>query len=351
MMKFIKKLEPLHVLKAVGVVLLVVMIGALGLRLVGSSFDSVLNKKYSSSSQAPTVGYGGMGGGGYPDYDYAMEESADGAYGAELSIRNTGIIPPYPGGGNTVGDDAEEYEVTDYRGTIETRDLNRTCSEVTSLKSLDYVIFENSNESEKYCNYSFKVERDREEEILSRIQDLNPRELTENTYTIKNVIEDYTSELEILTNKLDAIDETLSSAIDSYDDITRIAVSANDADALAKIIDSKIRLIERLTQEKINVNSQIDRFQRSKAQQLDRLDYVYFHISVYESKIIDGQALRDSWKRSLQEFVGETNRTLQDLTVNLLAFLLNILQFIIYIVIGVYVAKYLWKWGKKTWKS
>ena len=341
---FIKKLKPLHVLKAASVLLLVVIIIALAIRLVGSSFNTVLNKSYSPS-QSPAVDYGdSIGGGGYDNFD--------GSYGApELSQRNIIALPPYPGGGATTGDNAEEFEVTDYSSTIETRNLNRTCEDISSLKAFEYVIFENSNESDKYCNYTFKVERSHREEILQIIKDLNPRELIENTYTIKNIVEDFTSELDILVNKLTAINETLSGAIDSYDEITRVAVNANDAEALAKIIDSKIKLIERLSQDKINVSTQIDRLNRSKAQQLDRLDYIYFHVSIYANKIIDGQALRDSWKASLQEFIRETNKTSQDLSVRLFTFLLSVVQIVIYLVIALYVTKHLWKWAKKFWKS
>src|SRR3989339_375383 len=177
-----------------------------------------------------------------------------------------------------------------------------------NLKPREDVIFENASEYEKNCNYSFKVKRDSVKEILSIIESLDPKELNENTYTIKRLIEDYTSELEILQKKLNSIEETLNNAINAYDDITELATKTRDVENLAKIIDRKIRIIERLTQERININSQLERLNRSKAEQLDRLEYTYFRVYVFENKFIDREDLKDSWKTAMKSFVRDINK-------------------------------------------
>src|SRR3989339_721006 len=163
-----------------------------------------------------------------------------------------------------------------------------------NLKPREDVIFENASEYEKNCNYSFKVKRDSVKEILSIIESLDPKELNENTYTIKRLIEDYT----------------------------------RDVENLAKIIDSKIRIIERLTQERININSQLERLNRSKAEQLDRLEYTYFRVYVFENKFIDREDLKDSWKTAIKSFVRDINKIAQDITINLAALLFLILEYI-----------------------
>jgi hypothetical protein len=310
-------------------------------------------------------------GGGMPTMDMAVSESAisyrGGAgvasYGYDsdfpmsgnvmLSARNAASSfpapqpPMYPQG--STGDTAEEFEVTEYSASFESRDKEETCGAIKSLKSRSYVIFENANEYDHGCNYTFKVLHANVGEILSFIEGMDPKDLSENTYTIKNQVDDFTSETEILEKKLASIDETLESAIAAYDEIQRIATNTQDAEALARIIDSKLQLIERLTQERINVNEQLDRYTRLKDDQLDRLEYTYFHVNVFERAFIDGEELGDSWKQSIQRFFHDLNKIAQDLTVNLVLLLVMATQWILYALILVVIAKYVWKAVKYIW--
>lgn len=303
---------------------------ARGLGLGNSTMSS---KSYPGAMMAPAY-----------DTDDAIAEN-----GIALSERNIAPIPPQDGYAS--GGDAEEFEVTDYHATIETGNAEETCSVVKNLKSHDYVIFEHSNESEDSCSYTFKVAKNEVGGVLGTIESLDPRELTENTRTIKNQIVDYTSELEILENKLAAIESTLADAVTAYDEITSLARNTGNADALAKVISSKVEIIERLTTQRISVVSQIERISRSKAEQLDRLDYTYFYVSVYENKYVDATSILDSWKRAVREFVYDVNKVLQAITVGFFSFLLLVLQYALYIVVLLFIAKFGWKLAKKIWLS
>ena len=114
-------------------------------------------------------------------------------------------------------------------------------------------------------------------------------------------------------------------------------------------IGSKIGIIERLTQERININERLDRLARAKADQLDGLDYTRFNINVYENKFVDGEQLKDSWKQALRDFVANLNQVLQDVTVNLVLLVLLLAQWLLYALIVLFVAKYGWKIGKNIW--
>ena len=285
------------------------------------------------------------------DYSYGMDGGSAGD--AMLSVRNAMVSmpapmsPSYPQG--TTGDDAEEFEVTEYSATVETRNKEETCASVADLKSRSYVVFESANDSDGGCNYTFKVRHANVEEILTFVKGLDPKDLNENTYTIKNQVDDFTSETEILTKKLASIDETLESALAAYDDIQRLATQSQDASARARVIDSKIQLGERLSQERININEQLDRYARMKTEQLDRLEYTYFYISVYEREFIDGDGIKDSWKESIRMFFHDLNTIAQDLTVNLVLLLVMAVQWILYVLILVVIAKYVWKAVKYIW--
>lgn len=356
-MDFLKKFEPTpaNVIKAVGLLFLAVFVISIVLSLMGSSLGS-LNSivRKTGGISMPQIGPSMMMDDGYyGEVDYATEESARGIGGGstiKLSLDNIGV-PPMPPIGGGAGNDAEDYEVTDYNASIETRDKSMTCSLIAELKSREYIVFENANEYDHGCRYAFKVETDRAPEVLSFIETLNPRDLSKNTYTIKRQLDDFTSETEILKNKLATIDETLKTSISAYDNITELAVRTQDAEALAKIIDSKLGMLERLTQEGININAQLERLERAKADQLDRLVYTFFYINVFENKYVDGKVLQDSWKSAVKQAVYDVNSTVQDITVNLIAFLFVIIQFVLYIFIIIFVARFMWGGAKKIWNK
>ncbi|HUT22306.1 MAG TPA: hypothetical protein VMX18_02765 [Candidatus Bipolaricaulota bacterium] len=342
-MDFLKKhdLTVSKIFKIAGLAILGIVVVAIGFRLVGSSFNSVFEKN--------EIGYG-VSPQSAPAQDYAADSETDMKYAGVgsvgLSMRNVAPTPGY-----TTGNDAEEFEVTEYYATVETRELDETCATIATLKARPDVVFESAGEYDRGCNYVFKVEKDKVNEILEIVKGIDPKELTESTYTIKNLIEDYTSEIEILEKKLTSIDETLQKAMDAYDDVTSLATKVQDVETLAKIIDSKIAIIERLTQARININSQLDSIARSKAIQLDRLEYTYFHINILENKFVDGENLKDSWKAAIKAFVSDINETAQDITVNLVAFLFVVLQFALYLLILLVIVKYGWKFTKSFWKK
>lgn len=281
-----------------------------------------------------------------PSYD--MDDAVE----SEMSLSLRNIAPsPIPGDGYVPGADAEEFEITDYHATIETQNAMTSCGALKDLKAHEYVIFEHANEANDGCSYTFKVENEKVSSVLEVIEELNPRELTENTRTIKRVVEDYTSELEILQNKLISIETTLADAVAAYDDITAVAASTRDAESLAKIIDSKIQIIERLTERRIQVAAQIERIERSKAEQLDRLNFTQFYVNVYENKYIDGEAFVDSWKQAVREFVQNTNTVLQGVTIGFVGLLLYVFQFALYFLLLLFIVKFGWKITKSIWNK
>jgi hypothetical protein len=320
--------------------------GGLG---IGSYSSKSMGLDYAPAAPAPSYGEA--------SYDARYEES-----GVSLSARNVAasqatstsgdiIIPPEPGDETVPGDDAEEYEITSYSATYETRDKAATCGTIAELKDKDYVIFESASDYDRGCSYVFKVEEENAAEILAVIEDLEPKYLSESTYTIKKQIQDFTSEEEILQDKMDSLDKTLADALAAYDEISDVATKSRNADALAKIIDSKIQLIERLASQRISISAQMERLARAKSEALDRLDYTRFSVSVYENKFVDWKQIRDSWKSAVQDFVSDLNSILQAISISLLTVIFTILQYALYILILVAVAKYGWRGIKWIWKK
>jgi len=337
--EILRNADPKRALKIVGLAVAAIILLAFVITLLSSTFGVSFLEEGSISSLSPDTGYG------ITSREAGLDESV-----STQGISGGTIRPPVPSPG-TVGSDAEEFEVTEYHSTIETRKLDEMCNAITNLKPLEYVIFESANENDKNCNYTFKVEIARAPEILAVLENLDPKELTERVYTIKRILEDIESEESVLKRKKASIEETLRTSIDAYDDITALATRTEDAQALASIIESRIKIIERLTQEIISINEKLDRLARTKTEQLDRLEYTFFYVSVYENKFVDFESLAVSWKTAIQKFVRDLSSTLQDVTVGLAALLILLAKYALYLFVLLFVVKYGWRIGVAIWRK
>ena len=330
----------LKILKIAAIVLGAIILLSIFVNLVmGPIFSQ--SKSTTMSKLGVSSQYSSPSAGGISNYKYDSD--------ASLSVRNVAEESAPKAASNITS--AENYEVTQYSAVVETGKLKEDCALISGLKARDYVIFENSNISEHQCYFSFKIEKDKIDEVLPLVKNLKPRELSQNIESIKQQVEDFTSREEILKNKQASIDETLKSALSAYNEITILATKTNNADSLAKVIESKISILERLTAERLQVSADLENLGRSKARQLDRLKYTNFYVDIYENKIFDWQALKDSWIASAKQFVNNINQVLDDLSLGLVTVLLQILKFLLYIFIILIVAKYSWALAKKIWKK
>lgn len=327
----LKKFDMKMGLKIAGAVILGLLVLGLVLSLGSFAFRTAFNISSSSNGFSS-------------DYYTTKEMSAPMA----LSMRN--IVPDW-NDGYIPGDDAEDFEVTEYSAYIKTGNLDKVCGEVKDLKARNYVIFESSNENDNNCNYRFKVKKENEDEILQIVRDLKPEDLNINTESIKRQISDFTSEEEILTKKLDQIEVILQEAQEAYAEVAELATKSRDAETLASTISSKLALIEKLTTERLNTKSNLDRLSQAKAIQLDKLEYTSFNLSISRNLIVDFKAIKESWERELKSFVNEFNAMLQGISVGLLAYATRLLQVAIYLIAALFIGKYGWRFTKFVWKK
>lgn len=350
-MDYMNKLSSLNlkakpIMKIAGLALLGVVFIYFAFAFVGLLFSmlpplqrSQTNQNYSDYSPS----YSGSG-----TSEVSMSKSFGGG-APSLSLRN--VLPQSSESdySRTAGNSAENFEATDYRVSFQTRQLKNTCAAITGLKARQDVIFENASESNKYCNYNFKVERVAAGEILDILKGLKPKELTQSTDTLQGQVQDYTSEIGILRTKLASIDDTLSKAVSAYDEVSVLATKEKDVESLAKIINSKISTIQQLTQQRIDISSQLDQIQRTKDLQIDKINYTYFSVTIADNSFVDWQNIKDSWSSALKYSLANINQTIQNLTINLISLLFTLLQYAIYGLILLFVIKYGWKLTKYIW--
>lgn len=330
--------------KSIAKVIGIVILGIIALTVVISLISFSIKTIFGVTSYRSDSDYYGN--------DYAMEEAAFfGKGGGGVVAMSSSYMPPIPEPGYSTGSDAEDYEVKEYYGTIKTRKLDETCEMIYELKAKDYIIFESSNKDKEYCNYSFKVEKQYGDEIVALIESLDPESFNASIQSIKGTIEGMDDELDILTKKLESVEETLEEAQDAYDEITVLATRQNDAETLAKIIDSKLNLIEKLTNERLSIKERIDRYNNSKSEQLDRLNYTFFNINVYKDLIFDWEDIKDSWKYETKQLVNNVNEVFQGISLHLATYLVRFVQVVLYLFISVFLLKFVWTGVKYAWRG
>jgi hypothetical protein len=281
---------------------------------------------------------------------YIADVSARDAVGG-IATKEMAIDPimPTPSPIAAPGVDAESYEVQDYYVSIETGNGERDCATLQSLKGREDIIFESINESLYGCNASFKVKKDAIDSVLSFLEGLNPREVNENTYTIKREVSQLETEIDILKSKLAALDTALADALASFADVEEAARQRGDVASLAQVTESKLNAIDRINASRLEVTTELDRLQRAKAETLDRMEYVYFSVNVYENEWVRGSDLKDSWVASVQQLIRDLNGFLQDLTIGFVQFALMVVKYTLYASVLYIIARPVILRVRRTW--
>lgn len=296
---------------------------------------------------------GGFGGAFGMDGDMStkMAVSRGAAVQDMMYVAESSYMPsPIFGGGA----DAEEYERRNYNAYYETRRFDQTCAAISGLKPLEYVVFDNSNENDQWCSYNFRADVAHEEEIIAKLQALNPRDFNIDTSTIERSIKYTDSELAMLDRRLESITTTLNQAEIAFNNLISRATTAGDTATLAEVINNKISTIDRLTQQQLDTQERIDRLTKSRGDQIEQIEYAHFYVSVSKVTYFDGEQFADEWKQRIQELAANVNATLLALTLGLIAFVLGAIQFVIYgalLVLGLTIfAKLAWTVVRRIWK-
>ena len=320
--------------KIIGLFLLGVIALSIVISLLGFAVNTVFRGGHSYNEYSYDRGYDG----------YDMAQSSRSMSKMAMPLMGDMIEEEY-----SSGETSEDFEIKEYSGTIKTRHLDQTCGVILNLKGREDVIFETSDKNDSSCYYRFKVKKESADEIAAVIEGLNPEVFNARIETIKKIIDSADDELEILQKKLDSVEDTLSKAQTAYDELTELATRKQDIESLTKIIDSKLNLIEKLTSERISIKERIDRMNKSRAEQLERLNFSYFNINVYEDLIVDFDQMKESWKWEVKEMVRNINDVIQGLTINLVNYLFQFIQVAVYFFISLFLLKGVWVITKRVW--
>lgn len=249
------------------------------------------------------------------------------------------------------GSDAESYEVRNYFVLIETSNGERDCNTLLDLKQRDDVIFESVSESIYGCNVTFKVTPEAVDSVLAYLDTLDPREVNENTYTIKREVSQYENQIAILEGKRAALDTALEDALKNFAEVEATARRTGDVSSLAQITESKLNTIERINASRLEVVTELDRLNRAMTETLDQMNYVNFSVNVYENEWVRGSELKDSWVVAIQQLIRDLNGFLQDLSIGFVQFALMVIKYTLYASVLYIIARPIVYRVRQSWKD
>jgi uncharacterized coiled-coil protein SlyX len=275
-------------------------------------------------------------------YEEADMEMVDSSYAP---------VPPVDTGSGTGVYNEAEYETHTYNASIRTAQFEEACDAVELWKPFEYVVFEQSQRSERSCYYRFKTARAYTPSILAAVEALDPDDFSVVTEVVKKQMVRYDSQLSILLQKQTLLEESLTDSVAAYDELVALSKEAEDVATLSKVLDSKLAHIERLTRERVNLSTQLQSLTRRIAELEDRVAFDYFSVHIRKHEIVDSKAIVDSWMYAMQDFARDVNEMFQRLTLGLLLNLLVLAQIVIYLLILLVVAKYGWHTVRAFWKK
>jgi hypothetical protein len=357
---------------AVGVVFIMLVISLAGQAFFGAQFGGKYGRTVSYDDDAAYSGGGNfigkllpsstssMGGGGSVGYAardafYSVkEEMAPGVAAMPPMDYSVAQVAPWMPSVNGTRN-SEKYERTGYSATYETGRLATFCGTIEGWKPLEYVIFDSSNQSEYGCNYEFRVEKEKTDEIVAKLKDLNPKDWSVYTSTVAQGIEDTSDRIATLKTRLTSLNDTLAQAESAYNKLVVLATQSGKVGDLANILNSKLTTIERLTNDKLSLEEQIKQYSGGNDDLMDETAYTHFSVSVQKITIVDWRQLGDEWRNALQATVRELSQIVSWILLGLPALILSLvwygLVFGICIIALAFFAKVLWKAVLKIWNS
>jgi len=251
------------------------------------------------------------------------------------------------------GDNPEAYAHRSYSAYYKTHRFDSVCETVAALEDREYVLMDATNKNENWCNYSFRVATDHEDEILSLLKRLSPESLDVSSYTLEEPIETSKEEVVALTERLASQKATLAQAEATFNKLIAQATNAGDTATLSEVINNKINTIDRLSQQVLATQERLARLTRSSDAVTRQIDYVDVTVSVDRVRFVDMRAWGDAWERELKNVADALNALAIALTVGLLAFVLKGIPAVIFLCIAIvglaFVARVVWRAILRIW--
>ena len=119
------------------------------------------------------------------------------------------------------------------------------------------------------------------------------------------------------------------------------------ADAL--IVTEKLKLVQQLNENRINIQNQIQYYKQQRESQADQLHYTFFNLTINKDVLLDWKEIKQTWKNQVKFLINSINSVIQGLTVILAAILVRVIQGVVYFFLAMLVLKGMWIGVKRLW--
>lgn len=321
--------------KVVGIVLAAIVALAVVVAVLGTVFRMAFYGGAPTMDMiAPAMGRAAYSGYAPAEIDMAMD-SYGGDY-AEQAVSSGGSMMAVPAMMPAVNGtrNAEKYERTGYSASYETRRFDQTCDAIEGLKPLEYVLFDSASRGERSCWYQFRVESGKSEEVLAKLKELKPTDLSVDVQSVAQSIENSADRIEALKRQRAAIVATLTQAEAAYDDAIR-AVRGSGVGNLGSLVTDKLNTIERLTNSRLALDERISALEEGKKDTVDDTSYTHFSVSVSRVVVVDWKTIGDSWRYAFSRAISEASSALMDILFGIPVIALQVLWLFVVALAGV----------------
>jgi len=331
-------------------ILLVAAVGLIGLAIIFALLSTVIQLTGVSKSTVSQSGSSYVGN-SVTMVARAPAVGVDTVMGERVASGVVPMPPLYSDSGGTRLYNEANYEARSYDVRYRVRDLDMLCNQIEQFKPLPHVVFEQQMRNEHTCYYHFKVTQGYASATVSWLLARDPDDLTASTDVVKKQLVRYSSQMDILLQKQEVIEQTLQDTLSAYGELIDLATRANDIESLTKVVDSKLAMVQKLSQQRLTLAQQIGVLTRQQADLQDRVDFVSFAVRVEQYDILDLVSLKNSWMNELRAFVVTINSTLQRFTLHLIENLFALALLLVYAVILLVLVKHGWREVKRFWVS
>lgn len=245
----------------------------------------------------------------------------------------------------------ESYETTNYNVSARTKQFDEMCNSLTTLKNNSEIHFKSINSSMNNCSALFYVPAAKVESVLSTLTAFKGVEITRDTESVTRHRAQIQSQTTILQQQLTSVENSLTAAETQFNEIAEFARENKDAATLSLTIREKISLVENLTQQKINLVSQLNQIHQQAADLEERLNVVAFSVNINRSYPIYINEQSQKWENAWEDLKDEFTNTGINLTIIFGVFLLRALQFAIYGLVIIVVIRAFWKFVQMLWSK
>ena len=299
---------------------------------------------------APGIGGGMMDGvvvsevAGVPSMGRALVDEYD-----MTSSYYPGPLPPVPAPDGYTAN-LESYETTSYSVTARSNQFDTLCDALNNLKADNSIHFKSLNVSLNNCNAQFFVEEGKVDAVLAQFTSYGDVTIDRTTASVTRHKEQIESQASIVRAQLETVEATLTEAQTAYDEIIALARSERDAAALNRAIQNKLQQIDSLSNRKIALTSQLDSYAQQAADLEERLGVVEFYANFNRLTPTQVGQHEQQWSQAWKQLGNQFTMTLIGLTVTFGIFLLYIVQYGVYLLVLLVVARFGWKLLQRIWK-